>query len=104
MDEREIEANTRRFADAVGVTMEEATAGISAGGKLWTTAQAAEHCGVKPKTYTYYVLRQGAPAAVSRQPGRGGQDLFDAEAVRAWHANRPGHGARTDLRARPDSS
>jgi len=64
--------------------------------ELWTTAQAAEHCGVRPSTYRDYVSRQGAPKHVSRQPGRG-QDLYLAEAVRAWHAKRPGRGARTDL-------
>lgn len=65
--------------------------------ELWTTAQAAEHCGIKPSTYRDYIHRQGAPSHVSRQPGRGGQDLYDAAAVREWHAARPRQGARTDL-------
>jgi hypothetical protein len=65
---------------------------------LWTTAQAAEYCGVKPVTYGYYRTKLGAPDPVSRQPGRKGQDLYDPEAVRAWQANRTGQGARTDLR------
>lgn len=62
----------------------------------WTTRQAAEHCRVKPRTYLYYVARLGAPAAVGRDVETG-EKLFDAGAVRAWHARRPGRGARTDL-------
>jgi len=66
--------------------------------ELWTTSQVAEYCGnIKPATYRDYVNRQGAPKHVSRQPGRGGQDLYDADAVRTWHARRPRQGARTDL-------
>jgi hypothetical protein len=67
--------------------------------ELWTTDQAAEHCGVKPSTWRYYRTRLNAPAPVSSQPGRGGQDLYDADAVREWQANRAGRGARTDLRS-----
>lgn len=70
--------------------------------ELWTTTQAAEHCGVKPKTYAYYRDRLGAPGPVDRQPGRDGQDLHDAAAVRKWQANRTGQGARTDLK--PDTN
>lgn len=70
--------------------------------ELWTTAQAAEHCGVKPKTYSYYRQRLGAPDPVGAQPGRG-QDLYDAEQVRAWHAGRTGQGARTDLERDKDA-
>lgn len=66
--------------------------------ELWTTAQAAEYCGVQAKTYSYYRKRLGAPDPVSSQPGRGGQDLYDAAQVREWQANRRGQGARTDLR------
>jgi hypothetical protein len=66
--------------------------------ELWTTAQAAEHCGVRPSTYRDYVHRQGAPGHVARQPGRSGQDLYDAAAVRKFQANRKGQGSRTDLR------
>lgn len=65
--------------------------------ELWTTAQAAEHCGVSPNTYRYYQKRLGAPAPVLREPGRGGQNLYRAQEVRAWHAGRRGQGARTDL-------
>lgn len=97
-------------------TVEEATAGLAENARiltesaihiagqpreLWTTTQAAEHCGVKPKTFNDYRQRLGAPDPVDRQPGRSGQDLYDAAAVRAWHASRPGRGARTDLQTEP---
>jgi phage terminase Nu1 subunit (DNA packaging protein) len=65
--------------------------------ELWTTTQAAEHCGCKPRTFNDYVRRRGAPQPVGREPGRGGQDLYDAEAVRRWHAGRRGQGHRSDL-------
>ncbi len=68
------------------------------GGLLWTTRQCAEYCGVSASTYRDYVKRLGAPGPVAREPGRQGQNLHDAEAVRQWHANRAGQGRRTDLR------
>ncbi len=70
----------------------------------WTAAQAGAHCktirrpeGVVARTYRYYVRRLGAPDAVGRDVETGAK-LYDADAVREWHANRPGRGARTDLR------
>lgn len=66
----------------------------------WTTEQVCAFLRtppIKPDTYHRYVVDQGAPAAVSREPGRNGQNLYDADAVREWHANRPGQGHRTDL-------
>ena len=41
--------------------------------ELWTTAQVAEHLGVKPNTFRDYHQRLDPPppAPVSRQPGRG---------------------------------
>jgi len=70
--------------------------------ELWTTSQAARHCGVTPGTWRHNVstgmpAHLRAPAAVGRQPGSAGESLFPADAVRAWHAGRPGRGARTDL-------
>lgn len=67
--------------------------------ELWTTAQVAEHLGVRPGTFRDYRQRLDPPPPlpVSSQPGRGGQDLYDAAAVRQWHAKRPGRGHRTDL-------
>jgi len=71
--------------------------------ELWTTTQCAQHFGVTRGTWRDYVstgtpAHLRAPAAVGRQPGRAGESLFPADAVRAWHAGRPGRGARTDLR------
>jgi len=71
--------------------------------ELWTTTEAARHCGVTPGTWRHYTsLRTPAhlraPAAEGRQPGKAGESLFPADAVRAWYAGRPGRGARTDLR------
>jgi hypothetical protein len=69
--------------------------------ELWTTNQVAEHLGVRPGTFRDYRQRLDPPppAPVSSQPGRGGQDLYDAAAVREWHANRKGRGHRSDLDA-----
>lgn len=61
------------------------------GQELWTTAQCAEHCGVKPATWRDYVNRLGAPGPVVREAGRG-QNLYLASAVRRWHAGRRGPG------------
>jgi hypothetical protein len=68
----------------------------------WTTQQVCAYLNIKPDTYHRYVVEQGAPAAVSREPGRNGQNLYDPAAVLEWHANRPGQGARTDLRESGD--
>ncbi len=70
--------------------------------ELWTTTQCAEHVGVTPGTWRHYVSVRTQPhlrppAAVGRQPGKAGESLFPADQVRAWHAGRPGRGARTDL-------
>jgi hypothetical protein len=67
---------------------------------MWTTTQAAEYCGVTAKTYRGYVSNFGAPGAVAREPGRGGENLHFAFDVREWHAKRAGQGKRNDLVAR----
>ena len=66
------------------------------GKELWRVAECAEHGGVSPSTWRSY-MRPGlsAPAAVAHLDAR--TPLWDAEQVRAWHAARPGRGARTDL-------
>lgn len=64
-------------------------------GDLWTTAQCAEHFGVEVGS-AYSTLYRLGIRPVARQPGRGGQNLYDAEQVRT--ASRPGQGKRTDLR------
>jgi len=67
--------------------------------ELWTTTQAGTYCGVTAKTYRGYVSSLGAPSAVAREPGRGGENLHVAADVRTWHARRGGQGRRTDLLA-----
>jgi len=60
-----------------------------------TTAQCAAAAGIKPATWRSYVHRGQAP------PARGGtaaRPLWEDSEVRAFLAQRPGAGARTDLR------
>jgi hypothetical protein len=68
----------------------------------WTAEQAGAHCttkrspnGVPGATYRRLVELSGAPDAVGRDV-KSGAKLYDPDAVRRWHANRPGQGARTD--------
>ncbi len=59
-----------------------------------TTAQAAALAGIKPDTLRHYAARGLAPT-----PHRFGTSLMWSEAeIRRWLKNRPGRGARTDLR------
>ncbi|MCZ4558003.1 hypothetical protein O4215_20790 [Rhodococcus maanshanensis] len=57
--------------------------------KLWTAAQAAEHCGVQPRTWHAYVYRPAkknpAPQPVDKMYGT---PVWDAAEVRAWQASR----------------
>lgn len=69
----------------------------------WTAEQAGAHCrtkdrpdGVKGATYRRYVRLLGAPDAIGRDAASGAK-LYDPSAVREWHANRLGRGARSDL-------
>jgi len=60
-----------------------------------TTAQCAARAGIKPATWRSYVHRGQAP------PARGGtaaRPLWEDSEVEAFLAQRPGAGARTDLR------
>jgi hypothetical protein len=70
----------------------------------WTAEQAGAHCktkqrpdGVPAATYRRYVNLLGAPDAVARDV-KSGTKLYDAAAVREWHASRPGRGSRTHLK------
>jgi hypothetical protein len=63
----------------------------------WTTAQVAEWCNIRPSTYRDYVSEGRAPGPLPERDLKTGAKLYDAEAVKTWHANRPGPGARTDL-------
>jgi len=60
--------------------------------ELWTTSQAAAHCGIKPATYRDYTRTNGAPGPLPDVRSGNGELLFDAAAVRAWHADRPDRG------------
>lgn len=61
---------------------------------LIDTAQAASLAGVLPGTLRTYAADGRAP-----KPRRFGRSLmWDRAEIEAWAANRPGQGARTDLR------
>jgi hypothetical protein len=63
----------------------------------WPATRCAQHCGVKhAAVWRYYVRTQGAPKPLGHNPSTGLLE-WDADAVRTWHANRPGRGRRTDL-------
>lgn len=66
-------------------------------GERWTTAQVAEYCGVRPSTYRNYVSEGRAPGPLAERDPESGAKLYDADAVKVWHASRPGPGSRTDL-------
>ncbi|QDZ41910.1 hypothetical protein [Corynebacterium sp. sy039] len=58
---------------------------------LWVTSQCAEHCGCSNGTFSSYVSRSIAPEPVGHFNR---ERLWDAEAVKEWHASRPGRGVR----------
>ena len=64
--------------------------------ELWTVADVADVLGIAPKSADNQLRRWGV-TPVSRQPGRGGMNLYRATEVRRAIAARPGQGARTDL-------
>ena len=51
----------------------------------------------KARRTTARTLSRWGVKARSRQPGRGGMNLYDPGEVRAARADRPGQGYRTDL-------
>nr|WP_235681370.1 hypothetical protein [Tomitella gaofuii] len=61
----------------------------------WLRADCADHVGVTASTWSAYVNRHRAPQPIEYV---GRTPLWDADEVRAWHAGRPGQGARTDRR------
>lgn len=69
----------------------------------WTVDDAAAYLGVAVKSADKQ-LRRWHVAPVGRQPGRGGRNLYDADAVRAANEARPGRGARSDLAGREASA
>lgn len=66
--------------------------------ELWTTAQAAAHCGVTPSTFRSYLRRLPGLTPVPNIRSEDGSRLFVPDEVKAWHAKRPGRGTRTDLK------
>ena len=74
-----------------------------ANAELWTVDDAAAYLGVNVKSADKQ-LRRWSVAPVSRQPGRGGRNLYDAAAVRAANEARPGRGARSDLASKREAS
>lgn len=66
--------------------------------ELWTTTEVAEHIGASTVKSASRSLGRWGIKPVSRQPGRSGENLWDAEQVRQAKAARPGRGARTDLK------
>jgi len=66
---------------------------VSGGGL--TTAQCAAAAGIKPATWRSYVHRGQAPPA---RAGTAARPLWEDTEVQAFLAQRPGAGARTDLR------
>lgn len=57
------------------------------GTALWPITTVCEHVGVAKATFTSYVSKEFAPAPTHQIENT---RLWDAEEVRAWHANRPG--------------
>ncbi|MFS0703248.1 helix-turn-helix transcriptional regulator [Cellulomonas sp. 179-A 9B4 NHS] len=68
--------------------------------RLITTEQAAALVGVSPSTWRAYLARRrqhGKGTIPEPVEYHGRTAMYDEDAVRAWHATRPGRGARTDL-------
>ena len=61
------------------------------GRELWMATDCASHCGISPATWRSYTRPRNtieAPGPVAHLNPR--LALWDAEEVKAWHANRPG--------------
>ncbi|KAB3522884.1 hypothetical protein GC425_04065 [Corynebacterium sp. zg254] len=58
------------------------------GRELWTGEDCADHVGITPATWRNYSANHRTPAYVATILGK--TRLWDAEDVKAWHANRPG--------------
>jgi hypothetical protein len=66
-------------------------------GRQITRDEAAALAGIKPDTFSAYVVREQAPAPV-RFVGR--TPLWDETKVKTWAENRPGQGVHNTPRAR----
>jgi len=71
--------------------------------ELWTTTEAAEYLGASSAGSGRKTLSRLGVAPVSREPGRGGQNLYDATKIRAAKARMPGRG-RQSLCAVPEET
>jgi len=60
-----------------------------------TAEEAVDIAGLKRSTFSAYVARGSAPEHVAVM---GNRRLYDRAEIENWAANRPGQGARTDLR------
>ena len=58
------------------------------GRALWRVIDCATYCGIGPRTWANYCANGRTPQPVAHLDGR--TPLWDAEEVKAWHANRPG--------------
>lgn len=65
----------------------------------WTIAEVADYLGAASTGSARKTLSRWNVAAVGRQPGRGGQSLYDPAEVRSAKTAAPGQGARTDRKA-----
>lgn len=65
--------------------------------ELWSAAEVADHLGVAKSGVRRQMSRWSITATYERGAGGRPEARYDAEAVRAAQASRPGRGARTDL-------
>lgn len=63
--------------------------------ELWPTERVRQELGAKTIRSASRTLHRLGLKPVAREPGRSGQNLYDANAVRAAIAARPGHGRAT---------
>jgi hypothetical protein len=63
---------------------------------LWNRSKVAAYLGIAESSADKQ-LRRWSIAPVGREPGRTGQNLYPAAAVRAAHRARPGQGHRSDI-------
>lgn len=70
---------------------------------LWTTSDVADHLGASSIQSAAKTLSRWGIKPISREPGRGGQNLYDPEQIKTASSVRPGRGARTDLHTLEDT-
>lgn len=68
--------------------------------ETWTLTEVAGYLKATSAGSARRTLSRWGVAAVGRQPGRGGESVYDRAAVEAARAARPGRGHRSDLTAR----